>query len=167
PNQISAIVPFGVTGSSAQVTVLNQGQTTAPVTVNVAQAAPAVFTLNASGTGQAAAFNSDKTLNSASNPANAGSIVTLFITGAGATNPPSNDGTIATVPLPTVSGASVAIGGKSATVDYAGGSQGTVDGIIQVNATVPDGLTGGAVPVIVQVGGAASQGNVTIYVSGK
>jgi uncharacterized protein (TIGR03437 family) len=69
--------------------------------------------------------------------------------------------------LPTVSGASVAIGGKSATVDYAGGSQGTVDGIIQVNATVPDGLTGGAVPVIVQVGGAASQGNVTIYVSGK
>jgi uncharacterized protein (TIGR03437 family) len=42
-----------------------------------------------------------------------------------------------------------------------------VDGIIQVNATVPDGLTGGAVPVIVQVGGAASQGNVTIYVSGK
>ncbi|HEX3877472.1 MAG TPA: hypothetical protein VHW24_10830, partial [Bryobacteraceae bacterium] len=93
PNQISAIVPFGVTGSSAQVTVLNQGQTTAPATVNVAQAAPAVFTLNASGTGQAAAFNSDKTLNSASNPANAGSIVTLFITGAGATNPPSNDGT--------------------------------------------------------------------------
>jgi trimeric autotransporter adhesin len=166
--QVSAIVPFGVTGSSAYVFVENQGQTTAPVTVNVAPTAPAVFTLNLSGTGQAAAFNSDNSVNSAANPAKAGSIVTLFITGAGATNPPSTDGSLATVPLPMpVAQITVAIGGKQATVNYAGGSLGTVDGIIQVNATVPGGLAAGAAPVIVQVGNAASQGNVTISVSGN
>ena len=38
----------------------------------------------------------------------------------------------------------VAIGGKSATVQYAGASPGTVNGIIQVNAIVPSGLPAGA-----------------------
>lgn len=166
--QVSAIVPFGVTGSSAYVFVQNQGQTTVPVIVNVAPTAPAVFTLNASGTGQAAAFNSDQSVNSAANPAKAGSIVTLFITGAGATNPPSTDGSFATLPLPLpVAQVTVAIGGKQATVDYAGASLGTINGITQVNATVPSGLSPGGVPVIVQVGNTASQGNVTIAVSGN
>jgi trimeric autotransporter adhesin len=166
--QVSAIVPFGLTGSAAYVFVQNQGQTTVPVTVNVAPTAPAIFTANASGTGQAAAFNSDNSLNSSANPAKAGSIVTLFITGAGATNPPSTDGVLAAVPLPQpVAPVTVAIGGKQATVNYAGGSPGTVNGVIQVNATVPSGLTAGAASVIVQVGSVASQGNVTIAVSGN
>jgi uncharacterized protein (TIGR03437 family) len=166
--QVSAIVPFGVTGSSAYVFVENQGQTTAPVIANVTPTAPAVFTANLSGTGQAVAFNSDNSVNSAANPAKAGSIVTLFITGAGATNPPSTDGSLATVPLPLpVAQVTVAIGGKPATVNYAGGSLGTVNGIIQVNATVPGGLPAGAASVIVQAGNTASQGNVTVAVSGN
>jgi trimeric autotransporter adhesin len=166
--QVSAIVPFGVTGSAAYVFVENQGQTTAPVIANVTPTAPAVFTANLSGTGQAVAFNSDNSVNSAANPAKAGSIVTLFITGAGATNPPSTDGSLATVPLPLpVAQVTVAIGGKSATVNYAGASLGTVNGIIQVNATVPSGLPAGAASIIVQVGNTASQGNVTVAVSGN
>jgi uncharacterized protein (TIGR03437 family) len=166
--QVSAIVPFGLTGSVAYVFVQNQGQTTAPVIVNVAPTAPAVFTANASGAGQAAAFNSDNSLNSAANPAKAGSIVTLFVTGAGATNPPSTDGVLAAVPLPQpVAPVTVAIGGKQATVNYAGGSPGTVNGVIQVNATVPGGLPAGAASVIVQVGNTATQGDVTISVSGN
>jgi uncharacterized protein (TIGR03437 family) len=166
--QVSAIVPFGLTGSAAYVFVQNQGQTTAPVIVNVAPTAPAVFTADASGTGQAAAFNSDNSVNSAAKPAKAGSIVTLFVTGAGATNPPSTDGVLAAVPLPQpVAPVTVAIGGKQATLNYAGGSPGTVNGVIQVNATVPGGLPAGAASVIVQVGNVASQGNVTISVSGN
>jgi uncharacterized protein (TIGR03437 family) len=168
PNQVSAIVPFGVTGSSAQVFVLNQGQTTAPVTVNVAATAPAIFTLNSSGTGQAAAYNPDGSVNGAAHPAKAGGIVTLFITGAGATNPPSTDGSLASVPLPLPVGlVTAAIGGKAASISYAGASQGTVDGIIQVNVVVPSGLPAGAASVIVQVGSTASQGNVTITLSGN
>ncbi len=168
PNQVSAIVPFGLTGSSAQVFVLNQGQTTPPVTVNVAATAPAIFTSNLSGTGQAAALNSDGSVNGSANPAKAGAAVTFFITGAGATNPPSQDGTIAAVPLPIpVASVTVAIGGKSATLQYVGASPGTVDGIIQVNAFIPSGLPAGAASLIVQAGSAASQGNVTVAVSGN
>jgi uncharacterized protein (TIGR03437 family) len=167
-NQVSAIVPFGLTGTSAQVFVVNQGQSTAPVTVQVAPTAPAVFTADRSGTGQAAAFNTDGSVNGAANPAKAGSIVTLFITGAGATNPPSQDGTFATVPLPLpVATVTAAIGGKSATINYAGASPGTVAGITQVNVTIPSGLPAGPASVIVQVGSGASQGNVTIAVSGN
>ncbi len=167
-NQVSAIVPFGVIGTTAQVFVVNQGQSTNPITVDVAPTAPSVFTVNAGGTGEAVAFNSNGTVNSASNPAKANSIVTIFITGAGATTPPSQDGSLASTPLPLPNAqVNVAIGGKPATVDYAGGSPGTVDGVIQVNATVPGGLPAGAATLIVQVGNAASQGNVTIAVSGN
>ncbi len=168
PNQVSAIVPFGITSSAAQIFIVNQGQSTEPVSVKLAPTAPAVFTLNASGIGQAAAYNQDGSVNGASNPAKAGALVTFFITGAGATNPPSQDGMLAAVPLPQpLATTLVAIGGKNATVQYSGGSQGTVDGIIQVNAVIPTGLTAGNVTLIVQVANAASQGNVTIAVSGN
>ncbi len=94
--------------------------------------------------------------------------MTLFITGAGQTNPAGQNGVLATVPLPIpLLPVSVAIGGKSTTLNYVGGSQGTLNGIIQVNATVPSGLPAGNASVIVQVGSAASQGGVTIVVSGN
>ena len=38
---------------------------------------------------------------------------------------------------------------------------------IQVNAVIPSGLPAGSASVIVQVGSAASQGDVTITVSGN
>ena len=167
-NQVSAIVPFSTAGSTAQVFVLNQGQTSAPVTVNVAPSETAVFTLDGSGEGQAAAVNQNNSLNGPSNPASSGQIVTVFITGAGGTNPAGQDGKPAAVPLPIpVLPVSVAIGGKNAFIDYDGGSPGTVAGVMQINATVPSGLPKGNASLIVQVGSAASQGGVTIAVSGK
>ncbi len=167
-NQVSAIVPFSTSGATAQVFVLNQNQTTAPVTVNVAPSATAIFTANGSGEGQAAAINQDNSLNGPANPASSGQIVTFYVTGAGQTNPAGQDGTLAAVPLPIpLLPVSVAIGGKSATIKYAGGSPGTVAGVMQVNAVVPTGLPAGNASVIVQVGSAASQGGVTIAVSGN
>jgi uncharacterized protein (TIGR03437 family) len=168
PNQLSAIVPFSVSGSTAQVFVLNQNQSTAAVTVNVAPSATAVFTANGSGQGQAAAINQDNSVNGSAHPASSGQIVTLFITGAGQTNPSGQDGLPAAVPLPMpLLPVSVAIGGTNATIKYAGGSPGTVAGVTQVNAVVPGGLPAGNASVIVQVGSAASQGGVTIAVSGN
>jgi uncharacterized protein (TIGR03437 family) len=168
PNQVSAIVPFSVSGSTAQVFVLNQNQTTAPITLNVAPSAAAVFTANGSGEGQAAAINQDNSLNGSAHPASSSQIVTLFITGAGQTNPSGQDGQPAAVPLPIpLLPVNVAIGGQSATIKYAGASLGTVAGVTQVNAVVPSGLPAGNASVIVQVGSAASQGGVTIAVSGN
>lgn len=168
PTQVSAIVPFSVSGSTAALFVLNQNQTTAPITLNVAPSATAVFTANGSGLGQAAAINQDDSVNGSAHPASSGQIVTLFITGAGQTNPPGQDGLPAAVPLPMpLLPVSVAIGGTNATIKYAGGSPGTVAGVTQVNAVVPSGLPAGNASVIVQVGSAASQGGVTIAVSGN
>ncbi len=171
--QVAAIVPFEVTGSSAQVIVVNQGEAAAALSVGVAAASPGIFTANSSGTGPAAALNNGSTVNSAAHPANAGDVVTLYITGAGQTNPggvdgkPSGDGSAGnpfSIPLLSVF---ATMGGKNATVQFAGGAPGVVAGILQVNAVVPAGLPAGAVPVTVQVGTFTSQSGVTIAVSGN
>jgi len=52
------------------------------------------------------------------------------------------------------------------TLPFAGGAPGQVAGLLQINAVVPDGITpSSAVPVVVRVGDATSQGGVTIAVS--
>lgn len=53
------------------------------------------------------------------------------------------------------SAVTVTIGGKTATVSYAGWVSGSVAGLYQINAVVPTGVTG-TVPVVVTVGGTAS-----------
>jgi sugar lactone lactonase YvrE len=50
--QISAIVPYGITGTTAQVTVTYQGQTTAASSVPVALSAPGIFTADSTGRGR-------------------------------------------------------------------------------------------------------------------
>jgi len=59
----------------------------------------------------------------------------------------------------------VTIGGKAATVTYAGFVADSVGGLYQINATVPATVTPGtAVPVVVTVGAATSQPGVTMAV---
>jgi uncharacterized protein (TIGR03437 family) len=59
----------------------------------------------------------------------------------------------------------VTIGGKAATVSYAGFVADSVGGLYQINATVPTSVTAGtAVPVVVSVGTATSQPGVTMAV---
>jgi uncharacterized protein (TIGR03437 family) len=145
-------------------------------TVTTALSAPGIFTANASGTGQAAALNflnGVYTLNSATSLVKIGDYIILYLTGEGdyaaSLSPPSHTGLIipSTLsplpqlnPLPTVT-----IGGATATVSYAGPLVGSVIGLLQINAVVPAGATtGAAVPVVVTVGGNASQANVTIGV---
>ena len=54
------------------------------------------------------------------------------------------------------------IGGVAAIVLYAGPAPGLVNGMIQVNLTVPAGLTPGPQPVAITVGTAASQKGITV-----
>ena len=78
-----------------------QNATSAPFNLSVASQIPAVFTLNGSGTGQAAAINNkDGSINGAASPAKVGDYVQLYITGAGQTNPAGSDGVINAAPLP-------------------------------------------------------------------
>jgi uncharacterized protein (TIGR03437 family) len=82
--QVAAIVPYEVTGSSAQVVVSYQGQASPAFTVPVAASAPSLFSLNETGAGQAAAINAvDNTVNTAANPVKIGGYISLYATGQG------------------------------------------------------------------------------------
>jgi len=180
--QVAAIVPFELTGTSAQVYVSYQGLTSAPLSVSVAPVAPALFTANDSGTGQAAAVNQNGTYNNAANPASSGQYVSLYATGFGQTDPPGLDGAFTeappagVLPLPVLQPITVTIGGKPASINYAGGAPGIVQGVMQVNAQIPSGLPVGNAAVVVTfavplpccaANTLQSQAGVTVAVSGN
>jgi uncharacterized protein (TIGR03437 family) len=162
--QVGAVVPYSIAGSSIQVVAQRSGATSAPLPGSMAPTAPGVFTVDASGAGQAPAINQDGSPNSTGNPATVGSIVSFFATGEGQTSPAGVDGKIGAAPLPRpLAQVTVTIGGVPADVKYAGGIAGVIAGVMQVNAVVPAGVSG-IVPVVVSVGGVASQPGVTISV---
>ena len=170
--QVAAVAPYGVTGPAVQVTVTYQGQTSVPATIQVFAAAPGLFTADGTGAGQAAAINQDGTINSASNPAPIGSVISLYATGGGQTSPAGVDGQLSTSPLASQSlPVQVYIGQQmvlsTAQLQYAGPAPGEIAGLMQINVPLPLGLkTGSAVPVAIIVGTplSSSQSNVTIAV---
>jgi uncharacterized protein (TIGR03437 family) len=170
-SQVAAVVPYEVSGSQVQVFVKYNGDLSATFPVSLATAAPAIFTADLSGKGQAAAVNIQNGIwayNSAAHPLNAGDYVELFLTGTGQTNPPSVDGQVTPNANELVAASvTVTLGGRTFTAQYAGGAPGAVAGLTQVNVQIPSGLTAGAVPVSVQVGSVSTQPGVTIAVSGK
>jgi uncharacterized protein (TIGR03437 family) len=162
--QIVANVPYGVAGKpTTNVRVEYQGILSLGVDVPIAAAAPAIFTASSTGEGQGLILNQDFSSNSDSNPATAGSVVMIFATGEGQTDPPGVDGALtAEVPRSPLLPVSVTIGGRQAQVQYAGPLAG-VAGMLQVNVLVPDGVEAGpAVPVVLTVGDASSQAAVTL-----
>jgi uncharacterized protein (TIGR03437 family) len=166
--QVAAIVPYGLSGTPAQVTVTYQGQVSASDEIPVAASAPSLFTLNQTGAGQAAAINAvDGTVNTAANPVKIGGYLSLYATGEGQTAPAGADGRIAgsTATGPVLS-VRVTVGGMPATVQYAGSAPGQVAGLMQVNVQIPIGVRpGGYVPVVLQVGDRSSSSAVWIAVA--
>jgi uncharacterized protein (TIGR03437 family) len=183
-NQLSIQVPYEVTIGAGKAVVVTNGTNTANSTVATAATAPGIFTANGSGAGQAAALTCSATtnvcaLNSLTNLAKIGDIVTLYLTGEGIYNSPplsgtaSDDGYIVPLtlsPLPQVSPApTVTIGGEAVdttnTNYYAGPIPGSMIGLLQINAVVPTGAsTGVAVPVVITIGGNSTQAGVTLAV---
>jgi uncharacterized protein (TIGR03118 family) len=165
--QTAVIVPYGVAGSTTASVVLKTGnQTTAAFSIPVAASVPGVFTSNASGSGSAVAFNQDGTVNSSTNPAVKGSVVVLFATGEGVTNPPGQDGLVASTDIlrEPVLPVTLMIGGVNVQVLYAGSSPGNVAGVMEVEAIVPSTAASGADALLLSVGTASSQANVVLNV---
>jgi uncharacterized protein (TIGR03437 family) len=145
PNQINAIVSYGVSGRAVtNVQVTYQGQVIAGLPLSVAAAVPTIFTLDSSGVGPGAILNQDSTVNSPSNPAGKGSVVVLYATGAGQTDPSGTDGQVAgdTLPKPVLP-VSVQIGGLDAEVLHAGAAAGLIAGVLQVDCRVPANVASG------------------------
>ena len=167
PSQINAVVPFGISATTTtQLEVDSQGQAIARLLLSVATAVPAIFTLDSSGVGPGAILNQDSTVNSPSNPADKGSVVSVFASGTGQTDPPSTDGqTAGAIPPSILLPASVQIGGFDAQVLYAGGAPGLIAGVAQVNCLIPaDAPSGPAVPIVLTVGPTSSQAGVTLAI---
>jgi len=164
--QVSAIVPYAVAGqTNTQLMVVNGGRVSATLSLTVTNSAPALFSADSTGHGQIAASNQDGSMNGVLNPAARGSIVVFYATGAGQTNPAGVDGLLATSVLPApVLPVAVSIDGAPALVLYAGAAPDLVAGVLQVNVFVPENISPGAVPLVLQVGSAASQSGITLSV---
>jgi uncharacterized protein (TIGR03437 family) len=146
PNQVNAVVPKEVSGRDTTAIEIDtpEGVLQGPV-MSLRQVNPAIFLAGPGGV--AAALNQDGSVNSVSNPAAAGSIVSVWGTGGGIAFYSRPDGTIVTGSLGPVAYPVSVIGvGKdsypslSLEVLYAGDAPGLVSGVIQVNFKLPDDL---------------------------
>jgi uncharacterized protein (TIGR03437 family) len=157
PTQINAIVPYGIRTGVSQPVIVQRGRTqTAPDSVLVAAAQPAVFTVNQKGDGQGAITDAGYRLVNAGNPTKAGDTVIIFCTGLGEVDPAVASGAAAAGLARTRNPVTVSIGGRDARVDYAGLTPGFA-GLYQVNAVVPDGVApSDAVEVVLRVAGQLS-----------
>lgn len=189
-DQINVIVPYEIAGQAiTHVTVISHGMVSATFTVPVADAAPGVFTLDETGTGQAIASNltgsSAGSLNGpasgimiggtlvATQPADAGSFISILATGGGQTTPASATGSVSPgdslLVLKDWSPGSpmveVKIDGIPAPVTFAGAAPLLVTGAVQINVQVPQGISGDALPLEITIHGRRTSGS-TIAVRG-
>jgi uncharacterized protein (TIGR03437 family) len=168
---VSVMVPYELTGRiSTGMVVTYNGVSSTPLQLRLVDSAPGIYTANSTGSGQGAILNQNGTVNSAANPESVGNYIQIFGTGEGQTSPQGVNGLIlpSRLPLPAPNlPVEVSIGGipiAAADMNYAGEAPGEISGVIQVNARIPAGVGPGAVPVVIKVGGVASQANVTVSV---
>jgi len=164
-------VPYEVAGlATTTIVVTYQNIPSAGIVQPVGVASLGLFTNNATGTGQASVLNQNYSYNTPASPASQGSYISVYATGGGQTVPASTDGQVtplAAVPLVLASSITATVGGKPATVVYAGAAPGLVTGVVQFNIQVPTGVSGSALPVVVTINGISagqSQANATVAV---
>ena len=162
-SQIKVQVPYEVGGlASTHVQVFHSGELKVDVSMPVTPAAPGIFTLSG-GTGPAQIFLQDGSLNSATNPADPGSVITVFATGEGQTDPAGTDGSRSTDPYPQPVGQlDLRVGGRPAEIVFVAASS-SAPGVLQINARIPTIVGSGAIILSLAVDSALSQDGVTVF----
>ncbi|MGD1096612.1 MAG: SBBP repeat-containing protein [Bryobacteraceae bacterium] len=145
--QINAIAPAGsAVNGTTQVTVTYNNQQFGLAVAEAIFGSPGIFRLQFGQSAQAAAINQDGTLNGPTNPAARGSVVAVWGTGYGQTNPPCPIGGLNlpyAAPLsPGLSALIVSVGPDGepslpTPVQYAGSAPTLPCGMVQVNFQVP------------------------------
>jgi uncharacterized protein (TIGR03437 family) len=165
--QINAVAPWSLTAGQNTRICVSYGNTSPNcLTWPVVQAVPGVFTVNGV---YAAAVNEDGTINSATNPAAVGSIVSVWATGLGPISPALRDGAVIGLPLPynllPVSIMSLYvfpyIGAVVVTpfnFTYVGPAPDMVAGASQINLVVPAGYASHFAPIYLTLPSAQSPG---------
>lgn len=162
PGQVNLQVPYDLENSEYRMTIRRGDLVSAPASLGVGSASPAIATLNGTGAGAGQVYR--VTADGASfvttdNPAHAGESILIVSTGLGATNPFFDEGkAVPAENILSVTGAlEVSIGSQLATDVRAYLAPGQI-GIYFVSAVLPAGVpTGDAVPVIVRANGVESQ----------
>jgi len=170
--QVSAVVPYEMAFvANVSVSIDYLGQNSNADQVTSAATVLGLFAQNSSGSGPGAILNQDNSLNGPGHPAAKGSIVQVFLTGEGLTNPPSVTGaiTVANLPPPQVTPQPVQliqvwIGGQQVNYTYAGEAPGMVAGVMQLNVQIPVDAPSGALSIQVSIGGNLSQSGITVVV---
>jgi uncharacterized protein (TIGR03437 family) len=131
-SQVNVQAPYTIAGdTSTNIEVRYNGQSAGTATLAVAAAAPALYP---------AVANQDGSLNSQTQPAPRGSVVTVYGTGEGLTDGANISGQAATTPCPKPKlAATLAIGSVNAELLYLGSAPNLV-GTLQINARVPGGF---------------------------
>jgi len=167
--QINVVAPFEIAGTNTvQVYTEYNGLRSNVNTLPVLPTFPGLFPISFD---QVAAINQDGTINSSANPAPVGSVVAVFATGGGVTNPVEADGTLVSGRLPTLAAPvqakfqyQTAAGNVEvdAPVFYAGPAPTLVAGALQVNVQVPAGPASSynQPTLILYVGGASAWGSI-------
>ena len=160
-NWIVTVVPYSVAGqATTTITASGGGAPVSPLTVAVADASPGLASVNGAGVGAGIFMNEDGTANAAGNAAPRGTVVSIAITGAGATSPP-NDwidelATLDEYPEPALP-VTARVNGDPAEVVYAGSGPGMLGAVIVVQIRIPETAPAGdGIPVAVRVGGATA-----------
>jgi uncharacterized protein (TIGR03437 family) len=153
PGQINAQVPWEVSAGPASVVIRTRGASSAAAHITIQPAAPGLFTDEQ---GHAAALNADGSVNSTDRPAASGSVISVFLTGQGPLATSVDDGVSS--PAGTTDSAtssvSASIAGQPSQIEFAGLAP-LYPGVAQINLKVP-ALTAGVYPLIVRIGGSAS-----------
>jgi len=166
--QVNAVVPFEINGNpTGNVQIKVDGAVSNVAQLPVLQADPGIF---ANSAGLALALNQDGSINTQQNPAASGSIVTVFVNGAGLQTPTPADGTrapfgpqLAAPLVASVQGLTQVYSGiygpalQNCDVLYAGAAPGEIAGLLQVNFSLGTNVTPSSgsygTPIQIVVGG--------------
>jgi uncharacterized protein (TIGR03437 family) len=164
--QTTAVVPYELANrASTQVVVEYRGVRSNPIDVRVVDSAPGIFTQSSNGIGPGAIVNQDGSLNTAANAAAKGSVIIVYATGEGQTNPGGVNGQVITSVLKRpVLPVRARIGGIECTVEYAGSAPTFVSGALQLNIRVDESVPSGQQSIEFSVGSATSPSGVTVAI---
>jgi uncharacterized protein (TIGR03437 family) len=142
--QINVVAPVGLEiGSLADVVVETPAGRSEPLRREVTEVAPALFTLDSTGAGAAAALDERLQPISPTNPASPGSVVALYATGLGRTDPVLPDGVLTPLqfPIPVPAARTeIEINGIAAQTEWIGAAPTLPGGIVQMNVRLPEHL---------------------------
>jgi len=158
--------PFSVQpGKQTTMQVSYGGASSDPITLDVFNVVPGLYTQTPDGKGLITAVNSNGSMNSLLNPAAKGGNITIYASGLGTVSPALATGQ--TPPASPVSNTTwpvtAAVDGINATVSFAGAAPG-FPGLYQINLQIPAGANSGARSIVLYGGGAPSQFGTIIYV---